>query len=120
MNTLLDSTVVNSGKSTPFKSGNVSPEKNIAKGGKAEQSSQYVDFGPERAIDGNRKNRWEDESCSSTTYESNPWWRLDLLKAFKIKDVTITISGDCCNEDIENAEIRIGNSLDDNGNKNPK
>lgn len=120
MNTILDSTGVNSGKPTSFKSGKVNAEKNIATGGKAEQSSQFVDFGPERAIDGNKKNGWADESCSSTSYELNPWWRLDLSKAFKIKDVTITISGDCCNEDVEQAEIRIGNSLDKNGNKNPR
>lgn len=108
------------GKPTSSETGNISPEKNIAKGGNATQSSQYDDFSPDRAIDGNRQNGWEDKSCSSTNYEKNPWWRVDLLKAFKIKGVTITISGDCCNEDMDKAEIRIGNSLDENGNKNPR
>lgn len=118
MNILFDSSVVNLGKPTFSRPGNVNPEKNIAKGGKAEQSSQFADFGPERAIDGSRKNGWKDRSCTFTNFENNPWWRLDLLKPFNIEGVTITIS-DCCNEDTENAEIRIGNSLDGNGNKNP-
>ncbi|KAM6936633.1 fucolectin-5-like [Lycodopsis pacificus] len=49
-----------------------------------------------------------------------PWWRLDLLNTYEVNTVTITNRKDCCHERINGAEIRIGNSLDDNGNTNPK
>uniref|UniRef100_UPI001ED84A45 fucolectin-1-like n=1 Tax=Scatophagus argus TaxID=75038 RepID=UPI001ED84A45 len=46
--------------------------------------------------------------------------RLDLLKTYKINTVTITNRNDCCHDRINGAEIRIGNSLNDNGNTNPR
>ncbi|RXN04504.1 hypothetical protein ROHU_034004 [Labeo rohita] len=51
--------------------------------------------------------------------EKNPWWRLDLLDNYYISTVTITNRADCCSERINGAEIRIGNSLENNGNNNP-
>uniref|UniRef100_A0A8C4GQI5 Fucolectin tachylectin-4 pentraxin-1 domain-containing protein n=1 Tax=Dicentrarchus labrax TaxID=13489 RepID=A0A8C4GQI5_DICLA len=90
---------------------------NIAKGGKVTQSSM---FGPERTIDGNHASNWHLGSCTHTQRDKNPWWRLDLLKTYEINTVTITIRGDCCQERINGAEIRIGNSLKDNGNTNPR
>ncbi|KAM9353853.1 uncharacterized protein ABDE67_006246 isoform 2-T3 [Symphorus nematophorus] len=92
----------------------------IAEGGKATQSSLYGQAVPERAIDGNRDSNWHQGSCSTTQKDNNPWWRLDLLKTYKINTVTITNRGDCCRERIKGAEIRIGNSLNDNGNANPR
>uniref|UniRef100_A0A672KVQ4 Fucolectin tachylectin-4 pentraxin-1 domain-containing protein n=1 Tax=Sinocyclocheilus grahami TaxID=75366 RepID=A0A672KVQ4_SINGR len=44
------------------------------------------------------------EGCSSTLAETNPWWMLDLSNV-----------NDCCVERINGAEIRIGNSLKNNG-----
>ncbi|XP_067367652.1 uncharacterized protein [Channa argus] len=93
---------------------------NIAKGGKVTQSSLYGDAVPQRAIDGNRASNWGEGSCSHTQNDLNPWWRLDLLQTFKIKTVTITNRKDCCPERLNGAEIRIGNSLNDNGNANPR
>ncbi|KAK2844312.1 hypothetical protein Q5P01_010971 [Channa striata] len=92
---------------------------NIAKGGKVTQSSLYGDAVPQRAIDGNRASKWKEHSCAHTQKDLNPWWRLDLLQPFKIKTVTITNREDCCSERLNGAEIRIGNSLDNNGNVNP-
>ncbi|XP_037639889.1 fucolectin-7-like [Sebastes umbrosus] len=74
---------------------------------------------PERAIDGNRANIWRYNSCTHTRAEQKPWWRLDLLKTYKITTVTITNRRDCCHTRINGAQIRIGNSLNDNGNGNP-
>lgn len=86
-------------------------------GGTATQSSQYHADSADKAIDGNRDNQWNHHSCSVTQYESSPWWRLNLLKPYKINNVTITF-----HEDIYyiGAEIRIGNCLDENGNNNPR
>uniref|UniRef100_A0A8C9XME5 Fucolectin tachylectin-4 pentraxin-1 domain-containing protein n=1 Tax=Sander lucioperca TaxID=283035 RepID=A0A8C9XME5_SANLU len=93
---------------------------NIAKGGNVIQSSLGWNGVPERAIDGNRASIYGQESCSHTQNDLKPWWRLDLLKTYKIKTVTITNRKDCCHERINGAEIRIGNSLNDNGNDNPR
>ncbi|KAM9854484.1 uncharacterized protein ACBR49_003048 [Aulostomus maculatus] len=95
-------------------------ESNIARGGRVSQSSPYGDAAPERAIDGNRANNWPQGSCTHTQHDLRPWWRLDLLKRYKITRITITNRRDCCHERINGAEIRIGDSLDDNGNANPR
>ncbi|XP_026149696.1 uncharacterized protein LOC113122506 [Mastacembelus armatus] len=97
-----------------------SVETNIARGGKVTQSSLFGPGVPERAIDGNRANTWEKKSCTHTEKEQNPWWRLDLQKMYKVNTVTITNRKDCCHERLNGAEIHIGNSLNDDGNSNPR
>nr|XP_055073795.1 fucolectin-4-like [Misgurnus anguillicaudatus] len=53
-----------------------------------------------------------------TVYQSDPWWRLDLQNKYDIGTVIITARPD--RYDLANgAEIRIGNSLENNGNNNP-
>uniref|UniRef100_A0AAZ1Y0S5 Fucolectin tachylectin-4 pentraxin-1 domain-containing protein n=1 Tax=Oreochromis aureus TaxID=47969 RepID=A0AAZ1Y0S5_OREAU len=89
---------------------------NVARRGQVAQSSMYGNAKPENAIDGNRASNYYQESCAHTNNDLNPWWRLDLLKTYKINTVTITNRQDCCPERINGAEIRIGNSLNDNGN----
>ncbi|XP_049895815.1 uncharacterized protein LOC126387321, partial [Epinephelus moara] len=93
---------------------------NIARHGKATQSSVGWNGPPENAIDGNRASIYEQGSCTHTQGQTNPWWRLDLLRTYKINTVTITNRGDCCHDRLNGAEIRIGNSLNDNGNANPR
>ncbi|XP_028324519.1 LOW QUALITY PROTEIN: fucolectin-like [Gouania willdenowi] len=93
---------------------------NIALGGKVSQSSQYGGAGPQKAVDGNRANNWRDKSCAHTRKNRDPWWRLDLEQAYSISTVTITNRRDCCPERLNGAEIRVGNSLDSNGNSNPR
>uniref|UniRef100_A0A3P9AW08 Fucolectin tachylectin-4 pentraxin-1 domain-containing protein n=1 Tax=Maylandia zebra TaxID=106582 RepID=A0A3P9AW08_9CICH len=89
---------------------------NVARIGQVAQSSTYGNAKPENAIDGNRASNYNQGSCAHTNNNLNPWWRLDLLKPYKINTVTITNRQDCCPERINGAEIRIGNSLNDNGN----
>ncbi|XP_036931361.1 uncharacterized protein LOC119006591 isoform X2 [Acanthopagrus latus] len=93
---------------------------NIAKDGKVAQSSLYGKAVPERAIDGSRASNWLQGSCTHTQRDKNPWWRLDLLRPYKVNTVTITNRKDCCHERINGAEIRIGNSLKNYGNANPR
>uniref|UniRef100_H3AU98 Fucolectin tachylectin-4 pentraxin-1 domain-containing protein n=1 Tax=Latimeria chalumnae TaxID=7897 RepID=H3AU98_LATCH len=96
-------------------------ENNVALQGVAVQSSLYHSLGvPEHAIDGNQNSIYRAESCSHTNKDLNPWWRLDLLQPHKISTIDVTNRGDCCEERLQGAEIRIGNSLDNNGNNNPK
>ncbi|XP_047454989.1 uncharacterized protein LOC125016511 [Mugil cephalus] len=94
--------------------------KNIARGGQVAQSSNYDSAWAQRAIDGNRASIWGQGSCTHTLKDVNPWWRLDLLKTYKINMVMITNRRDCCHQRINGAEIRIGNSLDGNGNANQR
>uniref|UniRef100_A0A671TYN8 Fucolectin tachylectin-4 pentraxin-1 domain-containing protein n=1 Tax=Sparus aurata TaxID=8175 RepID=A0A671TYN8_SPAAU len=75
---------------------------------------------PERAIDGSRASNWHQGSCTHTQKDKNPWWRLDLLRSYKVNTVTITNRKDCCHERINGAEIRIGYSLENYGNANPR
>uniref|UniRef100_A0A8C2A240 Fucolectin tachylectin-4 pentraxin-1 domain-containing protein n=1 Tax=Cyprinus carpio TaxID=7962 RepID=A0A8C2A240_CYPCA len=81
--------------------------------GKAVQSSTFY-FQANNAIDN------VDFYCTHTETEMNPWWRLDLIDLQIIQEVIITNRMDCCFEQINGAEIRIGNSLENNGNNNPK
>uniref|UniRef100_A0A673HFY5 Fucolectin tachylectin-4 pentraxin-1 domain-containing protein n=1 Tax=Sinocyclocheilus rhinocerous TaxID=307959 RepID=A0A673HFY5_9TELE len=80
--------------------------------GKAEQSST-LRYEANTAIDDN------DFHCTHTETETNPWWRLDMTDLQIIQEVIITNRMDSCFEQINGAEIRIGNSLENNGNNNP-
>uniref|UniRef100_A0A3Q2DAR8 Si:ch211-215k15.4 n=1 Tax=Cyprinodon variegatus TaxID=28743 RepID=A0A3Q2DAR8_CYPVA len=97
---------------------------NVALRGKATQSSYstgdnqgYV--GAYNAIDGNRNADLKKGSCTHTDAENNPWWRVDLLDSYIVTQVIITNRGDCCEDYINGAEIRIGKSLRDHGSANP-
>ncbi|KAG7469845.1 hypothetical protein MATL_G00133170 [Megalops atlanticus] len=92
---------------------------NAASGGKATQSSTGWSGHADRAIDRNRNPVYHSRSCTHTAAENDPWWRVDLLKNHRVTSVTVTNRGDCCHDRLDGAEIRIGNSLDNNGNDNP-
>ncbi|XP_073714859.1 uncharacterized protein [Misgurnus anguillicaudatus] len=89
-------------------------EENLATGAAVIQSSTWDDFYAERAIDGRL-----DSPCTETVDGSDPWWRLDLQAIYRINSVVITNVLYCCADRINGAEIRIGNSLENNGNNNP-
>ncbi|NP_001297821.1 fucolectin isoform X1 [Esox lucius] len=95
---------------------------NVALAGKATQSNQYehIFAHASNAIDGNRNPNYYDGSCSHTRQQTNSWWRVDLLQSHHINSVVITNRGDCCETRIYGAEIRIGDSLDNNGINNPR
>ncbi|XP_042615199.1 fucolectin-like [Cyprinus carpio] len=95
-------------------------EENLALKGTAVQSSTYYTWGAGNAIDGIRYAPGPASSCSHTSYQLNPWWRLDLLDYYNIYKVTITNRGDGWLEQTTGVEIRIGNSLVNNGNNNPR
>ncbi|XP_051263502.1 fucolectin-7 isoform X1 [Dicentrarchus labrax] len=92
---------------------------NLALQGKATQSSLYGLGIAYNAIDGNRANSWNQPSCTHTNNDMNPWWRLSLPKTHKVFSVKVT-NRDEVEERINGAEIRIGDSLDNNGNNNPR
>ncbi|XP_039509884.1 fucolectin-5-like [Pimephales promelas] len=92
--------------------------RNLALGAKAVQSSTYPQAVAQNAVDGNRNSIFNLASCSATNADRDPWWRVDLGVVYKVTRVSITNHGDCCPERINGAQIRIGNSLENNGNNN--
>ncbi|XP_073692858.1 uncharacterized protein [Garra rufa] len=94
------------------------PWQNIALNARVVQSSLYLDGVAEHAVDGNKDSDYGKGSCTHTNAEFNPWWRADLENVYSIRKVAITNRGDCCKEKLRGAQIRIGNSLENNGNNN--
>ncbi|XP_056609642.1 fucolectin-like isoform X2 [Triplophysa dalaica] len=92
-----------------------SSAENLAFKGTATQSSTYSTWSAKRAIDGLRNVPY----CIHTSIYSTPWWRLDLQDYYDVSTVIITARSDCCLDETRGAEIRIGNSLENNGNNNP-
>ncbi|XP_067303746.1 uncharacterized protein [Pseudorasbora parva] len=92
---------------------------NRAIGGAVAQSSTFGDWFANKPIDGNRGLQQLNTGCFSTLNETNPWWRLDLRDVYRVSKVVITNIKQCCEKRINGAEIRIGNSLSNNGNNNP-
>ena len=87
--------------------------------GKATQSDRWGDGAAYYAIDGNRNSHYHAGSCTHSEEQTDPWWRVDLLESYIVTSVVITNRGDCCADKINGAEVRIGNSLLDNGASNP-
>ncbi|XP_057183315.1 fucolectin-4-like, partial [Triplophysa rosa] len=90
-------------------------EENLALHGTVTQSSTHLTWVAQNAIDGKK---YGSEYCFATLNHSNPWWRLDLLDVYNISTVIITAHDDYLDQ-ANGAEIRVGNSLENNGNNNP-
>ncbi|XP_042584245.1 fucolectin-5-like [Cyprinus carpio] len=93
--------------------------RNLALGGKAVQSTTFTDSQNAKNANNHKMNSIHAlGSCSMTNGDKDPWWRVDLLNVYRITRVSITNRGDCCEKRIEGIQIRIGNSLENNGNNN--
>ncbi|XP_062399921.1 fucolectin-like [Sardina pilchardus] len=92
---------------------------NVALKGKATLSNLYGHGIAYNAIDGNRDGIYDHGSCAHTKVHLSPWWRVDLLQKYKVFSVIITTEVSVP-ERLDGAEIRIGNSLIDNGVNNPR
>uniref|UniRef100_A0ABM5GF69 Uncharacterized protein isoform X1 n=1 Tax=Pogona vitticeps TaxID=103695 RepID=A0ABM5GF69_9SAUR len=94
---------------------------NAALDGKAFQSSSYSSLASaEHANDGSTSSNFLQGHCTHTLLEANPWWTVDLRARFRVLSVVVTNRGDCCEERIQGAEIRIGDSKDEGGIRNPR
>ncbi|GCC44526.1 hypothetical protein chiPu_0028676, partial [Chiloscyllium punctatum] len=91
---------------------------NVAAGVRATQSTTFRIYADaNNAIDGNLDPKFHHSSCSSTRRQKDPWWRVDLKEHYRIFVVRVT-NRDRKPERLDGAEIRIGDSLDNNGNNN--
>ncbi|KAK5848263.1 hypothetical protein PBY51_005892 [Eleginops maclovinus] len=104
-----------------FTVSHANPVANVALKGEATQSSTLSFATASKAIDGRRNSYYTNGFCSHTVdNQIGPWWRVDLRRTFIVTSVKVTNRGDCCAERLDGAEIRIGNSLENNGNNNPR
>uniref|UniRef100_L7N3P4 II-FBPL precursor n=1 Tax=Xenopus tropicalis TaxID=8364 RepID=L7N3P4_XENTR len=88
---------------------------NIARSGEATQSSTYGPmYNAAAAIDGNTNSNMMAGSCSLTGNDNPAWWQLNLKKRYKVGKVVIVNRGDCCSERLLGAEVRVGDSADNN------
>ncbi|XP_077127587.1 fucolectin-6-like [Ranitomeya variabilis] len=90
---------------------------NVARNGEASQISDYkysIAAYAKNAIDGISDTYFNHGSCTHTDYAKDPWWKLDLKQSYKILNVVLTNRMDCCPERLMGAEVRIGNSPDNN------
>uniref|UniRef100_A0A8C1G0L1 Fucolectin tachylectin-4 pentraxin-1 domain-containing protein n=1 Tax=Cyprinus carpio carpio TaxID=630221 RepID=A0A8C1G0L1_CYPCA len=71
--------------------------------GTANQSTTGHNWYATNALDG------KNYTCTHTEFQSEPWWKLDLMTTYSVNRVNITNRHDCCSDRINGAEIRIGN-----------
>ncbi|XP_075117927.1 pentraxin fusion protein-like [Leptodactylus fuscus] len=91
---------------------------NVARYGEASQVSNFhlqPHIGIAKlAIDGVRVTDHMTGLCTHTRGDLPPWWQVNLKQIYKIFNVVLTNRGDCCKERLMGAEVRIGNSPDNN------
>ena len=63
---------------------------NVALGKPASQSSTNGAYEASRCVDGNKDPVMLHGSCSHTSAEEKPWWRVDLLTVHFVHHLTIT------------------------------
>ena len=92
----------------------------MALSGTAIQSSTYPNEGQaDYAIDGDSGPQWNHYSCTSTNYQVERWWRLELPSVYRVSEIEVTNRFDRRHY-FSDVEILIGNSLANNGNDNPR
>ncbi|XP_077349868.1 pentraxin fusion protein-like [Lithobates pipiens] len=90
---------------------------NIARSGEASQSSDYPEepIGyAKKAIDGVTDTNWFNGFCTQTNPDPSPWWKVDLKQKYKVNVVVVTGRTDGSMYRMMDAEVRIGNSPDNN------
>ncbi|KAI8501948.1 hypothetical protein Bbelb_203600 [Branchiostoma belcheri] len=77
------------------------------------QSSTEIENGgvAERAVDGNTGGNWfVSHSCTATSHQSSPWWRVDLGRSQAIDTVVVFNRQDCCQGRLNNFRVHVGDS----------
>merc|ERR1719367_2530214 len=64
----------------------------------------------DKVIDLDASPNYDDDTCSHTDSEKNPWWKATLGETYHVKAVKITNRGDCCYERFRDAEIYVGST----------
>ncbi|XP_073692869.1 fucolectin-5-like [Garra rufa] len=72
------------------------------------------------AIDGGKDSSTSSSTCATTYKQSRPWWRLDLQAAYRVSTVVVTYRDDSVPGQTKDIQVKLGNSLWNNGNSNPR
>ncbi|XP_048585486.1 uncharacterized protein LOC5506716 isoform X4 [Nematostella vectensis] len=98
---------------------NRNPTANLALSKSTAQSTTNHSGDASRAVDGNTDGDYGKGSCTHTDWHTNPWWRVDLGTTQPVSEVfLVNRLGD--QDRLNNVEVRVGDSLTDNGNTNPR
>lgn len=82
---------------------------NLAAGRPVLQSS--TEFGGDawKAVDGNIDGNWGGNSVTHSTFQTQPWWRVDLGTPRSVGTVVIGNRTDCCSERLADFDIDVSN-----------
>ncbi|KAL5253738.1 hypothetical protein ACHWQZ_G013495 [Mnemiopsis leidyi] len=84
---------------------------NIARDKPASQSATYDNNGyANHGTDGNTDGNYNHASCTATSTQTNPWWKVDLQDTFPVKEVIVYNRMDCCANRIDGFRIHVGNT----------
>lgn len=80
---------------------------NIARNGKAGQSTTGYGGLPTYAIDGNRSGVWQDNTISHTLMQADPWLEVDLGSEKAIDSIGLWGRQDCCPERLDDFKVEV-------------
>eukprot|EP00058_Branchiostoma_floridae_P027790 XP_002613281.1 hypothetical protein BRAFLDRAFT_68246 [Branchiostoma floridae] len=83
---------------------------NIALRQPAIQSSTAYSGVASRAVDGNRYSGYSGASCTHTSHQANPWWRVDLGSIKRVDRVVVFNRQDCCSDRLESFQVHVGDN----------
>ena len=72
-----------------------------------------------KAVDGQTYSFYSTGSCTHTDEETTPWWRVDLQQRVTVTHVKI-VNRDSYGKRLCGFQVRIGDSLENNGTTNPR
>ena len=84
-------------------------DRNLAKGKKASQSSNFTNSAGSAAmaVDGKTDGRWAMGSVSHTKLQKSAWWQVDLGKVYQINKIRIHNRTDCCAQRLATASVLV-------------
>jgi RHS repeat-associated protein len=75
---------------------------NVSQGKATTQSSVLYGAGANLAVDGNTDGNYAHNSVTSTNYEGQPWWQVDLGSSQAIQSIQLWNRTDCCSYRLAN------------------
>jgi formylglycine-generating enzyme required for sulfatase activity len=82
-------------------------DRNLAREGKASQSSTAAGGTPERALDGRSDGNWGGHSITHTEENKPGWWEVDLGKEVAVDAVRVWNRTDCCGDRLVGATLLL-------------
>ena len=85
---------------------------NVAQGKAATQSSMLFNTagGPALAVDGNVDGNLFDGSVSTTAFDPNPWWQVDLGTPVSVSSIVVWNRTDCCGSRLSDYWVFVSNT----------